>query len=387
METFKNTDKAIARILLAKKRGENIGIWGDYDPDGISGSVIIREGLLGAGFKAKNLTVILPRQKKFDRSFNPTHLKLLKKKMVSLILGVDFGTADYDKVKMADNMGFDIILFDHHLTGTGKLSALLINHLQSGDSYPYKNWCGSGVAYKFFEFFYLNQGLDLSRLERQLDLFTLAMIADRIKLDDYNSKYIDRGIHLINAHARPGLQELLHLADDENITKEKVMSVLISRFFPRLSNEKNEMYRLFMARSKKEGAKYAKILNDRHKKISAYINKYVSIGEAQYKREKSKVIILRADVPSLASGMIGAISEALVEKIKIPLFVYKKQENYFQGSSRAPFGSGFNLVEAMNSSKDLFMGFGGHKTAAGFRLKGGKEKEFKDAMEKYFNSL
>lgn len=387
MDKFKNTDKAIARILQAKKNNEKIGIWGDYDPDGIPGAVIIREALLGAGFSAKNLIVILPRQRKYNRSFNPVHLKFLKKKKASLIIGVDFGTSDFAQVKMADDMGFDIILLDHHPQLPGKLPALLINHLQSGDSYPHKNWCGSGVAYKFFESYYISQNINLKRLENQLDLMALAMIADRIKLDDYNLKYIDRGIHLINKHTRPGLQELLHLADGDHITREEVFDVLISRFFPRLSNGKNEMYQLFMARTKEKAVRYAKILNDRHKEIQMHVDRHVKRGLAQYKREKRSVLVLKADVPSIASGMIASISEGLVDEIKIPLFIYKKQENYFQGSSRAPLGSDFNLVKAMDSCKDLLVSYGGHPTAAGFRLKGGKEKEFKAAMEKYFNNL
>ncbi len=385
MKNFKNTDKAIARILLAKKRNERIGIWGDYDPDGIPGAFIIREALLGAGFSSKNLTVILPHIKRYNRSFNPVHLKLLKKRKVSLILGVDFGTSDFAQVKMADGMGFDVIIFDHHPQLPGRLPAILINHLQSGDRYPHKNWCGTGVAYKFFESYYLDQKLDLARLERNLDLLALAMIADRIKLDEYNLRYIDRGIHLINAHSRPGLQALLHLADGDRITRHEVMGVFISRFFPRLSNEKNELYRLFLADTKKDAVKYAKILNDRHKQISGYVDASIKKGVTQYNREKGGVLVLRAEVPSIATGMIASISSGLVEKIKIPLFVYKKQKHFFQGSSRAPFGSDFNLVKAMDSCKDLMVSYGGHPTAAGFRLKGGKEKEFKAAMEKYFN--
>lgn len=387
MENFKNTNKAIARILLAKKNKERIGIWGDYDPDGIPGAVIIREALLGAGFSAKNLTVILPRMKKYSRSFNPVHLKKLKKKKVSLILGVDFGTTDFAQVKMADDMGFEVILFDHHPQLPGHLPALLINHLQSGDEYPHKNWCGSGVAYKFFESYYLNQGLNLERLEKQLDLVALAMIADRIKLDEYNLRYIDRGVHLINEHTRPGLQALLHLADSDKITRDEVMTVFINRFFPRLSNEKNEMYQLFMADTKKTAAKFAKILNDRQKEISAHVDQWVKTGVEQYRKEKGSVLVMQAEFPPIASGMTASVAEGLVEKIKIPLFVYKKQEDWFQGSSRAPFGSDFNLVKAMDSCKDLMVSYGGHPTAAGFRLKGGKEKEFKAAMEKYFNSL
>ncbi len=386
MDTFKNTDKAIARILLAKKRNEKIGIWGDYDPDGIPGAVIIREALLGAGFSSKKLAVILPRVKKYNRSFNPVHLKLLKKKKTSLILGVDFGTSDFEQVKMAADMGFDVILFDHHPQLPGELPALLINHLQRGDEYAHKNWCGAGVAYKFFESYYSDQKIELTHLEKQLDLFALAMIADRIRIDDYNIRYIDRGIHLINEHTRPGLQELLHLADGDKVTREEVMKVFISRFFPRISNEKNEMYQLFIADKKNRAIKYAKILNDRHKKVSGFVQSAINKGVEMHGSEKGKVLVMRSDVPSIASGMTAAIAEGLVEIIKIPLFVYKKQEDFFQGSSRAPLGSDFNLVKAVDSCKDLMVSYGGHPTAAGFRLKGGKEKEFKEAMKKYFEN-
>jgi single-stranded-DNA-specific exonuclease len=386
MKTFKNTDKAIKRLLLAKKRNEKIGIWGDYDPDGIPGAVIIREALIGAGFPARNLTVILPRVKKYNRSFNPVHLKFLKKKGVSLILGVDFGTSDFDQVRMAKKMGFDVILLDHHPQRPGKLPAILINPLQKGDRYPHKNWCGAGVAYKFFEAYYLDRDLDFKILERNLDLLALAMIADRIKIDNYNVKYIDRGIQLINKHARPGLKALLHLANGERISRDDIMLVFIYRFFPRVSNEENEMYRLFQAKTEKQAFKYAKILNDRHKLIQKYIKEAIQKGMAKYKSGDAKALVIKVKIPSIASGMVAAISEGLVEKIKIPTFVYKKQGAYFQGSSRAPFGSSFNLVKAMDSCKDLLVSYGGHPTASGFRLKKGKEKEFEKAILKYFNN-
>jgi len=387
MNSFKNTDKVIKRLLLAKKQNEKIGIWGDYDPDGIPGAVIIREALIGAGFSSKKLKVILPRVKKYNRSFNSIHLNLLKKEKATLIIGVDFGTSDFEQVSMAKKMGFDIILFDHHPQRPGKLPAILVNPLQRGDLYPHKNWCGAGVAYKFFESYYLSQKLDLSSLERQLDLLALAMIADRIKLDDYNIKYVDRGIHLINQHARIGLQELLHLVDGDHITREEIMPLLISRFFPRISNEKNEMYALFLAKNKKQAVKYATILNDRHKKINMIVESAVAEGIALYKKTGGSVFVWRKDVPSIAAGMIASLAEGLVEKLRIPLYVYKKQDSYFQGSSRAPLGSHFNLVKAMDSCKDVLVSYGGHPTAAGFRLKKGKEKEFKNALQKYFSSL
>lgn len=386
MKTFKNTDKVIKRILLAKKRKEKIGIWGDYDPDGISGAVIIENALIGAGFPPGNLSVILPRVKKFNRSFNPFHLKFLKRKKVSLILGVDFGTSDFAQVKMASDMGFDVILFDHHPQLPGNLSAILINPLQKGDEYPYKNWCGAGVAYKFFESYYANQKLDLGALEKNLDLLSLAMIADRIKIDNYNIKYIDRGIRLINEHTRLGLRALLHLADGERVSREEIMPVFINRFFPRMSNKENELYLLFNAKNKKQAGKYAKVLNNRYKLIQKYINESALEGLAKYRSEKAKALVLKVNAPSIASGMVAAISERLVEKIKIPLFVYKRQNGYFQGSARAPLGSSFNLVKAMDSCGDLLLSYGGHPTAAGFRLKGGKENEFEKAILKYFNN-
>ncbi len=387
MNNFKNTDKVIKRLLLAKKQNEKIGIWGDYDPDGIPGAVIIREALIGAGFSSKRLKVILPRVKKYNRSFNQTHLNLLKKEKISLILGVDFGTSDFAQVAMAAEMGFDIVLFDHHPQLSGTLQAILVNPLQKGDKYPYKNWCGAGVPYKFLESYYLSQHLDLNILERQLDLLALAMIADRIKLDDYNIKYVDRGIHLINQHARIGLRELLNLADGDHITRKEIMPVFISRFFPRISNEKNEMYMLFLAKNKKQAAKYAKILNDRYALINRVVNSAVKEGIGLYKKIGGSVFVWRKDMPSIAAGMIAALSEGLVEELKIPLYVYKKQDSYFQGSSRAPLGSHFNLVKAMDSCKDALLSYGGHPTAAGFRLKRGKEKEFKNALQKYFDLL
>ncbi|MBU6141569.1 hypothetical protein KGO95_00430 [Patescibacteria group bacterium] len=387
MAQFKNTGKAIRRILLAKQQNEKIGIWGDYDPDGIPGATLIRSALLGAGFKRGDLTVILPNIKRYNRSFNPVHLRLLKRKGVSLILGVDFGTADFAQVKMAHDMGFDIILFDHHLQLPGKLPAILINHLQKGDHYPHKNWSGTGVAYKFFEAFYHDQKLDLVKLEKNIDLLTLALIADRIPIDGYNDKYIERGVHLLNRHTRPGLQAFLHLTENDHITRHQVMSTFISRFYPRRSNEENELYRLFTAKTQKAASRYAKILNGRYRAVRAEIDSSVQKGVDAYKAGARNVVVLRVNMPSLASGMVAAVSEGLVEKIEIPVFVYKRQKNFFQGSARAPLGSDFNLSKALDTCKDIMISYGGHPTAIGFHFKASKEKQFQKAVQEYFNNL
>ncbi|MBI4991626.1 MAG: hypothetical protein HZB99_00195 [Candidatus Harrisonbacteria bacterium] len=390
METFKNTNKAIKRLLLAKKQNEKIGIWGDYDPDGIPGATLIYEAMIGADFDKNNLTVILPNQREYDRSFNLFHLRLLKSKKASLIVGVDFGSSDFSQVVMAKKMGFDIILLDHHICEPGKLLAILINPKQRGERFSYKNWCGTGVAYKFFESFYSMQGLDLKRLELSLDLFAMAMAADGIEPDEGNIKYWEKGVDYLNRRVRPGVRMLLKEAKAKKLDKKVMLwgesDDYVLRAAVHGDNRNNNLFQLLTTKDPRKAAALAKDIKNHLRKFNEAIKNNVIGGTEIFKKENKPSVVFFENRSKL-SGTSSMTADKLSSKLRVPIFVYKKFKKGFRGNIRAVYPSGLNVVEAMSLYKDLLVSFGGHPVAAGFYLEKGNLSKFKKAMEQYFSNL
>ncbi|OGY64376.1 MAG: hypothetical protein A3I89_03025 [Candidatus Harrisonbacteria bacterium RIFCSPLOWO2_02_FULL_41_11] len=391
MKTFKNTDKAIKRLLLAKKRNEKIGIWGDYDPDGIPGAFIVYQALLKASYNSKNLTVVLPDQKKYGRSFHPFYLNFLKRKGVSLVIGIDFGGgSDFNSIKIAKEKGFDIIILDHHPPGPKKLPAILINPNQKGDSYPFKNWSGGGVAYKFFEFFYKTIGLNPKILEELLDAFAISMVADGIKEDGVNAGYLTRGINLINKKARLGIKMLLKVSQTKKVSKkimlwgEDIDYVLRASIYG--NNRRNNLFQLLLSEDCKKTFLIAKDVKKRLKDFKKAVSKIIFQGIEKHKKEKNlKALVMITNTKT--SRALGMAAHKLVETLNVPVFLLKRKGKYYNGSARGGDNNSnpFNVLAGLNFSSKLLINFGGHKGASGFQIKKENIQKFEAAVKNYFS--
>jgi single-stranded-DNA-specific exonuclease len=381
---FKNVDKAIKRLLKAKEQGEKIGIWGDYDPDGSCATVVMYQSLIHAGFKPENLIVILPNARQYYRSFHRTFLKFLKKKKSSLVVGIDFGTADFTQVKMAKDMGFEVIILDHHLPQPGKLPAILVNPNQFKDSYPHKNWSGVGVTYKFLEELYKKIGVSLKLLEQSTDLVAIGMIADRIPLDRANRPYILKGIRQINAKKRLGLKILLKEAGIKKAVIKNIREVLVD-YVGSLEgdNADNNIFRLFTTSDVITALQLVKKISVKVKKFHLVTKTAIKEGIKVFLRQKNLKVIFWEQNPKI-SGAVAVIAGGLNDYFKIPVFVYEKEGAFCKGSARANHIKNADLVKAMETASRWLVSFGGHPKAAGFKLKAKNVAQFKKAMEQYY---
>ena len=383
---MKNTTQAIKRLLEAKAKNEKIGIWGDYDPDGVCSTVLLYETLLKTGFSRKNLFIVLPHLLKFGRAFNPRHLQFLKDNNVSLIAGVDFGTSDFKGVNMAVKMGFDIILLDHHLQLPGKLSAILVNPKQKGDSYPYKNWSAVGVVYKFLESFYKYTKLNIKDLEQSLDLVAIGMMTDRIKIDRGNSPYLAKGLKLINQKKRLGVETLLKIAGFKKVDLAIIRNELTDYFGAQKgNNDQNNVFRLLTAEHKDVAQLIARSIHKHVSVFRAVVQKSIKQGINIFSKKPNLKVILWERTPKMV-GAVSTIAEKLNEYFKMPVFIYEKVDGLYRGSIRANYlkSPNTNVVEVLKSCSRLLISFGGHPAAAGFKLTKDNLDEFKKAIQKYY---
>ncbi len=388
MIKLKNSDKAINRLITALKNSEKIGIWSDYDPDGVFALVIAYEALKNAGFKKENLELILPNQYKYNRSFNKFHLSILKRMGIKLIVGIDFGTTDFKQVAMAKKMGFEIILLDHHRQRPGKLLATLINPWQKGDHSKYKNWSGAGVAYLFFENLYKKLGVDLKKLEQSMDLLLIPTIADYIKIDRGNLPYLKNSLKKIRGGLRPGLKDSLkELKLQKNVTVNKFVKNRqnIADFYGILKNngDENNIFKLLISKNDDEAKKIVKKISSQKNNFEDFVEKITKQGIKKFKNTKAAFILWGLEKEIKLVGAGSKVAHRLNDYFKIPVYFYNKEKDYFKGSVRANY-SEVSVVDALKSCGNIFINFGGHPKAAGFHIQKHNLKKFKEGLDKFY---
>ena len=393
MINLKNTDKAVKRLVLALKNSEKIGIWSDYDPDGVFALTLAYEALLGAGFKKKNLLLSLPNQCKYRRSFNKFHLKIFKKAGIKLIIGIDFGTSDFTEVGWAKKMGFEIILLDHHRQRPGNLPATLINPWQKGDSSKCKNWSGTGVAYLFFERFYQFLKIDKKKLENSIDLLLIPAITDYIAINKGNLPYLEKSLEKIKTNSRPGLNiSLKYIGLNKNLginSFEKKRTILCDFYGTLAGNGKNNnIFKLLLSKNSNTATKILNAIKNDFLSFEKYVDSIVKQGIKKFKaanrQKKLKFILWGTDTDTKLPGAGSKIATGLNNYFKVPVYFYNREKNMMKGSVRAGFSKNLNVVDSLKINPELFIRFGGHPRASGFYILKKNIPALKTSLEKFY---
>lgn len=383
---LKNMSKAVDRLLLAKKRGEKIAVWGDYDGDGIPGVVLLYEGLQQAGFNLKQIVVALPDTLKSGHGFNTLQMEKLRVDGVKLILTVDFGISEVAGVAFAQKLGMDVIVLDHHLPQKKLPKAILVNPKQKGDRYPFKGFSGAGVAYKFIEAVFRKLKIKPAGLKKFHDLVALAAVFDRMPLESENAALIKSGFSLINKKPRLGLKMLKKILRINQINRDNIWEIIerLASGATEGVHERNNLFRFFTTTDRRLAKKIVLRMDQVTRLFRRTVNNvFFAILKKLRTTPPKKVIIERCD--TALSGVLGEVASKLYAVFNLPVFLYSLKENgkSFKGSSRAP--KGYDLVGALNNCTKLFTKYGGHKQAAGYDFPKSKEKQFVRCIKKYYD--
>src|SRR5579871_3656016 len=204
--------RAVERIDRALRGGETIGVFGDYDVDGVTTCALLARFLLDAGGR------VVPRIARRDAGygFGPADADALVDSGCALVVTCDCGTSDFDGIARANERGAEVIVVDHHQAPERDPGAFaLINPHQPGCGFPFKGLASAGVG------FYLAAALRTRLRERSgdapdpralLDLVAVGTIADLAPLTDENRVLVAAGLRELSKQARPGLRALAALA-------------------------------------------------------------------------------------------------------------------------------------------------------------------------------
>ncbi|MBR3324239.1 single-stranded-DNA-specific exonuclease RecJ [Candidatus Saccharibacteria bacterium] len=379
--------RALDRIEKAIKTGEKILIYGDYDVDGVTASTLMEQALKMSG--AKDIEIMLPDRFVDGYGMSERLVTRAKETKTTLVITVDCGSRNHSIIDELSQEKVDTIVTDHHECEDALPEAIAVinphRHDYKGPG-TLKNLAGVGVAFK------LAQGLTMKGLIKEgqekwlLDLVLLGTICDSMLITEENRILTYYGKIVLEKTKRLGLRELMKNAGVKSITSESVGFQIGPRLNAagRLDTAETSL-NLLRATSATEAAKLASILEELNKKRRTEqraATKEIS-KRLEERKETTPVII---ETGNWHEGILGIIAGRLVEKYHQPAFVLSEiEDGIFKGSGRS-FGE-FNLAKALEYTKDVIIGGGGHAAAAGVQVKKENLCQFKAKINQYYKSL
>lgn len=366
--------RAVERINTAIENEEKILVYGDYDADGITSTVLLVETLISLG---ADVSSYIPNR--FDEGYGPNKdaFKKIIDSGITLIITVDNGIAGVDEVDFANSLGCDVIITDHHKIQDILPDAYAIIHPEHPEgNYPFKKLAGVGVAFK------LAHALLEIFPDFLLDLVAIGTVADMVSLTDENRIFVKQGLELINEDPRIGIKMLLELSSITTKVDEQTIGFYIA---PKLNSiGRMDSAKLGLSFLMAEDALEAKMLaekieeyNTERKAVTEQIIQDINEKVENSDKKDKNVIMVYGDYHE---GVLGIVASNIVEKYQKPVFIMKDKDGILKGSARSVYD--FNIYEALNKIGDKFLGYGGHTLAAGFSF----SKENFDEIESFLDA-
>ena len=367
-------DKAVDRIRQAVEQGELILVYGDYDADGMTSASIVKESLEQLGAEC---LVYLPNR--FTDGYGPNasvYKYFIEQQGVSLIVTVDNGVAGHEAIDLAQSMGVDVIVTDHHSMPEVLPDAYAIVHPEHPEAdYPFKQLAGCGVAFKLACALLEEVQVEL------LDLVAIGTIADMVSLTDENRIMVQYGLEVLRNTQRLGLQELFEVAgiSSSDLTEETVGFQLAPRLnaLGRL-DDPNPAIDLLTGFDDEEVHEIALMIQEKNEERK-------EIVQAIYEEAKS-LIDPNKSVQVLAKqgwnpGVLGIVAGRLLEELGQTVIVLNIEDGRAKGSARSI--EAVDIFEALDPHRALFIAFGGHAGAAGMTLEVEQLDALSDILETY----
>ena len=367
-------DKAVERIRQAIEEGENILIYGDYDADGMTSASIVKESLEQLGAECR---VYLPNR--FTDGYGPNasvYKYFIEQEGISLIVTVDNGVAGHEAIELAQSMGVDVIVTDHHSMPETLPDAYAIVHPELPDSdYPFKYLAGCGVAFKLACALLEEVQVEL------LDLVAIGTIADMVSLTDENRILVQYGLEMLGHTQRIGLQEMLDMAGiAANEVTEETVGFQIA---PRLNalgrlDDPNPAIDLLTGFDDEEAHEIALMIHQKNEERKEIVQSIYEEAKTMVDPEK-KVQVLAKE--GWNPGVLGIVAGRLLEELGQTVIVLNIEDDRAKGSARSV--EAVDIFEALDPHRDLFIAFGGHAGAAGMTLEVEKLSDLSQVLEDY----
>lgn len=390
-ENMKETVELIIKHVLSKKK---IYVVSDYDVDGVCSGFILSDYLSLIGGEVVN---IIPDRIKDGYGINKNHVDIAFNDGASLIITTDNGIAAVEAVSYAKEKGLDIIITDHHEVpkvidenGDNKYiypnADYIIDHKMPNCKYPFKDMCGTGVAYKLILAIneYIKLSLDTSfdsKFDEYIQFVALATVCDIVSLTDENRDMVSAGLKLMKNTKNLGLKSLIEAT---GIKKDSISSYHLGFILGPCVNSSGRLdtanlsLELFKTsdeqRAKKIASELAELNNER--KDMTEKNTKIAVDMAANDTNNILVLYLEDCHESIAGIVAGRVKEVYYKPVIV--FAGKASDGVIKGSARSI--DSFNIFDGITKVKDLTVKFGGHKMAAGLSIKYDDLEEFRNRI-------
>lgn len=371
---IKNLEKAAKRIKEAIEKKEKIILYGDADLDGASSVTIIKETIETLGGKIEK--IYFPDREEEGYGISRTALEKLKNLSPALFISLDCGIGNFEEIELAEKLGFEVIIIDHHeILDKLPKAKIIIDPKQPGDTSPFKELATVGLAFKLSEV--ILKGKMTSTLRSSfLELVAIATIADMMPQIEENKLFIQEGLTTLRNSWRPGILAFLEDKLLESLTLPQKVSKMISILNVRDVEEGlPASFRLLTAKSIEEAKTILKQLKEKLKERKEKI-KSITENIAE-KISENDPIIFEGD-ESFDLTLLSSVASIFCKKYEKPVFLYKKMKTESHGTVRTP--NFVNSVELMKKCQQYLISFGGHPQASGFRIKNENLEKFKRCL-------
>lgn len=362
--------KAVARITQAVNSGERIGIFSDYDCDGIPGAVILHD--LFKALKYKNFQNYIPHRHYEGFGLSKKAIDALKVDGVTLIITIDCGTSNYEEALYANEQSVDVIITDHHEPEDKLPPVIAVVNPKLG-TYPFPHLCGAAVVFK------LAQVL-LNQLEHELtpgwekwwlDMVGIATIADMVPLRGENRVLARYGLQVLRKSRRPGLQQLLkkNRLDQRHLNEEDIGFTIGPRInaASRMDDPEHAFHLLSESDITKASRHVEQLerLNLERKTQVALMTKDL---HQRLKNLEEVPSVLVMGHPEWRPSLVGLAANKLAEEYRRPVFLWGIDGNgVYKGSCRS--GGNTSVVKLMQAVSHVFLESGGHHASGGFSVR------------------
>lgn len=384
---MKGMGEAIKAIISAMEERQKIAVYGDYDADGLTATALLAAFLSHLGI---SVLTYVPDRLNEGYGLNEKAVKQIHETGTGLIITVDCGISNDREVTLAQNLGMDMVITDHHLMPDGfQAQCPVVNPHQPGCSFPFKDLSGVGLS------FFLAVGLRAalrkkgwfkSRIEPDLrdylDLAALGTMADRVPLLGQNRMLVSVGVARMAHSIWPGIRAIMNVA---GVGATDVSSDdLAYRVAPRLNapgrmGDSRMGLQVLMSENQSEAGVLANKIdaaNVRRQTLEQEIlEQAMAMMDGQL--DGRRTIVLSSE--NWHTGVLGIVASRLVDRYHRPVMMAAVKDGLAVGSGRSI--DGFDLYGAMKKMSGCFDKFGGHYHAAGFTLPANRLEKLREDLE------
>jgi len=387
---MKDMREGIQRLMQAIYAGEKVGIYGDYDADGITSVVVLMKFLQDIGQKA---TYYIPDRIDEGYGLNKTAIDKMRSEDVKLIVTVDCGISDHEYILYAKSIGVDVIILDHHeVPNTIPDAVAVVDQKRKDCIFPFKNLAAVGIVFNFLialrgtlrnEGFWTNKAYP--NLRDYLDLVALGTIGDISPLIDENRIFAKIGLELITEGKRVGIRALKEVCgiDNQVIDSVKASFSLIPRINAagRIASA-SEAVQLLLTDDMDNARDIANRLETYNRKRQfmekAILHEILDEIDKTINPEEMGSLVFASD--KWHPGVIGIVASRLVDRYYRPAVLISLKDGIGKGSGRSI--ADFDIYQGLKKCESLLLSYGGHRYAAGISIKEEDIKEFTHLLER-----